>query len=558
MNWKKRILQIIVGLVSFTLLSLIIFFQINNNKIMQDEISQVRIEQQEAMESMQAQLESMEQDEAMESLHSQLLSIEDSISAVEYEKALRSLQYQITNLRKSISTVEYKKEIESLQSQLSNIENTLSNVEYKKTIKSLQSQLSNIHAAISTIEYDVVSLSSDVTDIDSALEETNKSLKEQQNSTVSVLENFRTDVNKAFAELQKNGIGKIRVGAFASDGLAFDTKSMEAKELFESGDYEKAVQAYNELLKDNPDDLASTVYLISSQYHLNPGDSTEYSKRIKALNEILIDGNVSPNLKKEILHVLGQLYFDMGDWNMAQECYNTLIGLDPDSLDYKYRLGLSYYFDKEYIKAQDHLSLAQKSDPKNSELSYYTALSYFDDNRFDQSIPYFELCMKLPRPVSRTKLQLGIAYQMTGNYKKAIEYLTNYNSNHQSIKSIDHLSQCYAELRKYKSVRSTLKKALSLLSSGSENILTDMYVGICDISFKNKDYEESFKFAEDGYLLTSDPLLQCYKGRSYVGLGEREAARESLEKIVKVFPDTRASQTAKSFLETYELSGENL
>ena len=97
-----------------------------------------------------------------------------------------------------------------------------------------------------------------------------------------------------------------------------------------------------------------------------------------------------------------------------------------------------------------------------------------------------------------------------------------------------------------------------MLSSGEENIITDVYVGVSDIAFLNKDYNESMKFAEEGYQLTSDPLLQCYKGRSYVGIGEKEIAKESLETVVNVFPDTKASNIAKLFLIKYALTGEDL
>ena len=118
--------------------------------------------------------------------------------------------------------------------------------------------------------------------------------------------------------------------------LAEDTFEFIGKAYSQLGEAESALLWYRKAAEKHPTDrLLQT--LGEEAFKLGKYDEAAdyYWKSINATND--------ESLKKRGLSQLGQLYYDVGNYSMAREVFESLVSMEPDNQDYQFLLGETYH-----------------------------------------------------------------------------------------------------------------------------------------------------------------------------------------------------------------------
>lgn len=102
------------------------------------------------------------------------------------------------------------------------------------------------------------------------------------------------------------------------------------------GDLQRALEWYERAAESHPTDRL-LITLGEEAFRLGKYNiAAEYYRRA-------IEGTRDESLKKRGLSQLGQLYYDVGNYIMAREVLETLVGMEPGNADYQFLLAETYH-----------------------------------------------------------------------------------------------------------------------------------------------------------------------------------------------------------------------
>jgi tetratricopeptide (TPR) repeat protein len=177
-----------------------------------------------------------------------------------------------------------------------------------------------------------------------------------------------------FVSCQKLSVGKLKGNYYFS----------QANQLFRDQKYSKAIPAYEQALKANPD-LKEAYRLLgeSYKYLYIPGkDNPENKERAdKALAALKKAYELDPN-NIDIIYSLGDMYDKLRNFEEAEKMYLRIIDLEPGDMNNYYVIAEFY---KRYAserkelkdKAEDMYLRRIETDPENVQGYAYMA-DYFD------------------------------------------------------------------------------------------------------------------------------------------------------------------------------------
>jgi len=183
---------------------------------------------------------------------------------------------------------------------------------------------------------------------------------------------------------------------------------VKGKRLFNAGQYETAVLAYQQAIASKPDFARAYVELGDSYIGLK-----KYSKAEDALKKaaaIEDDSCASCGL--------GMIYRIQGRSDEAEGVLRHSIQVNPtDSCPYN-ELGMLYYDKKDYTKAIEAFREAVKIRP-NAVSYYFLGNSIYNSSGAEESIdPYLE-ATRLDPNYENVFVDLGRAYSQLGRYREA-------------------------------------------------------------------------------------------------------------------------------------------
>lgn len=190
--------------------------------------------------------------------------------------------------------------------------------------------------------------------------------------------------------------------------------------------------------------------------------------------------------------------------------------MDPDSAPIQNNLGLAYYVREKYEDAEKHLLKALEIDPKYSDAHNNLGRVYLEMGRYDdaiQELKKVENDLTYLNP-EKAYLNLAIVYFRKRNFEDSISYLDRaINIQRDSCVARSYLGRNYYEQKQYGRASEELDRA---------------------ISFCKKSL-----FDEPSY----------YSALSYYSLGRQDKAQARLEEMIKLYPNGKYFEKAKSMLE---------
>ena len=143
----------------------------------------------------------------------------------------------------------------------------------------------------------------------------------------------------------------------------------------------------------------------------------EYDKAIEAYQQAI---KLNPK-SESAYNNMGLSYSIKGEYDKAIEAFQQAIKLNPkDDSAYCY-MGLSYGGKGKYDKAIETLQEAIKLNPKHDSAYYYMGLSYDNKGEYDKAIEAFQQAIKLNPKYDSAYHNMGYSYIGKSDYDRAIE-----------------------------------------------------------------------------------------------------------------------------------------
>lgn len=135
------------------------------------------------------------------------------------------------------------------------------------------------------------------------------------------------------------------------------------------------------------------------------------------------------NIEEEMTYFVEKFFGSISNFEKAFEEFKRLVASDPENIDARYKLGLSYYYLSEFSKAISELSLVLKKQPENMEAIRFIGYSYYKYGDMQKAAFYLNKRLKVYKQEFLTRMCLADIYYRTNRpeeallqYKRLLEY----------------------------------------------------------------------------------------------------------------------------------------
>ncbi|HOJ64774.1 MAG TPA: tetratricopeptide repeat protein [Spirochaetota bacterium] len=291
----------------------------------------------------------------------------------------------------------------------------------------------------------------------------------------------------------------------------------EANNYYYENDYEKAAKLYQEIIKKNPNHYLSYEKLGKiEQARNNIKEAVVYFEKALNINNKNANG----------WNDLGNLYYDLVDYNNAIRCYKKAIEADSNFYWAYYNIGLSMtrMYTKENKKEMDEakewfekaLNIKKDYYPAFNELGLY----YMDQNNYNKAEEYFTKCININPNYKYPYYNLASIYKERDDYKKAKEYLLkSLKCDPNYISALNNLGILYYDQEDYNSALYYYTRALEIDSKYKYALYN---IGL--VFYQMEKYRKAYEMYQKA--LESDPNYQ-------VALDEKKELEKKYSKEIK-------------------------
>ncbi|MFA4955392.1 MAG: tetratricopeptide repeat protein [Candidatus Methanoperedens sp.] len=219
-----------------------------------------------------------------------------------------------------------------------------------------------------------------------------------------------------------------------------------------SGEYEKAIEAYNKAIAINPNDKEAWLFK-----GLAFGELDEYDKAIEAYNKAI---DIDPNYAYAWNHK-GTALTELGEYNKAIESFNKAIDIDPNYAYAWITKGAAFGKLGEYDKAIEAYNKAIAIDPNDAAAWTYKGTALTELGEYEKAIESFNKAIAIDPGYGPAWYNKGNALTELGEYDKALEA---YNK---AIEAFDELLDFFPNTKEAKEMRELTTKKMADLTSTS-------------------------------------------------------------------------------------------
>ncbi len=180
-------------------------------------------------------------------------------------------------------------------------------------------------------------------------------------------------------------------------------------------DYTSALNCFLKLIEIEPDEIEIMISI---------GTSYRMLKKYEEALDWALKAQKDEDYLDQALELLGDIYLEKNEFDLALECYNKCLELDPPSANLLSNIGLVYYHKNEFETARNKFHEAIKLNDKWEYFPYFIGICWMAEDDFYRAMDYFNRALVL-HPNMPEALN-GIAklyYDHEGDYKVAIGYL---------------------------------------------------------------------------------------------------------------------------------------
>lgn len=230
-----------------------------------------------------------------------------------------------------------------------------------------------------------------------------------------------------------------------------DKKIEKALKLFKNKEWEKAIDAFSQILEkvnDNAElynNLALSYYYIGEQeqaekfflkalginpklteVYINLADLYFKQRNFTDAIDLLQTGTYEMPENLVLKHYLARVYMEDARLDLAVDELDKILEEQPENYDAYYDLGRIYFELGNYDLAIDNFENVLRYKDDNEWIYYYLAQSYEANNEVDKAISNYLKAIAINDKFYPAYKKAGILFLVRNDYNDAIEYFEDY------------------------------------------------------------------------------------------------------------------------------------
>lgn len=222
---------------------------------------------------------------------------------------------------------------------------------------------------------------------------------------------------------------------------------------YQTGEYVKATQSLMNYLDYEEDALVLS--LLASIYQ-------KMGNEIECWNKLMRAEELAPTNVKLLVQI-GEVYFDLDNFDRAEEYFRKASVANPSSIPAWFQLGKTYEAKQDFAHAIQAFVKVLEIDPDNVLGYYYLAKIYAADANIAESITNYEECLKRDPSFEDASLSLASLYWASKDYDRAVTFLQqSLRYNPESSKLFQMIGDIYEDLGDMEKALSSWERASKL------------------------------------------------------------------------------------------------
>ncbi len=298
---------------------------------------------------------------------------------------------------------------------------------------------------------------------------------------------------------------------------------MLAKAYLREGKHEKAVQEYQKVLKQRPEDLSALADLAKVNL-----DRKKYNDAVDLYKRII---RINP--KDAAAHAnMAYAYGGLGNWEAAKSAYQESLKWGADNATVRYHLAEAYEKTGKHSQAADQYRLALKTKPGDAAIMSAFGASSLRAGKYDEAIRIYSELIRKNRRDAAYHANLGLAYGGKGQVREEIaSYKKSLQLNAKNPTVHFNLAGAYERLKMTREAAREYEKALKL-GAKDPQIHYSLAQAYDKLGQGRKAVVEYEKYAA---VHPTPDVLQVLAGH-YLKMKQWSGAIKSYERMLKLTP----------------------
>jgi tetratricopeptide (TPR) repeat protein len=238
---------------------------------------------------------------------------------------------------------------------------------------------------------------------------------------------------------------------------------------------------------------------------------------------------INPADKATIKHLM-DLHYLYRQFTKANEFANKCTDC-PNSSKI---IGMGFYRQEDYLKAEKYLMAAISKDPSDAEATYTLARSYVDMDLYSKAIPFYEKAVQLDKSKPLWHYELGLIYFNLTNYKASVTSLNNalangYKPGDDFNENLGYSSLYSGQFEKGEK----LLMAIWIKKPGNTDLLRDM----AEVLYQQKQYDRSLSYCQKLMEINRDDSRALYQaGLNFIKKGNKDKGQQMCDRAINMNP----------------------
>ncbi|MEJ7625801.1 MAG: tetratricopeptide repeat protein [Ferruginibacter sp.] len=242
---------------------------------------------------------------------------------------------------------------------------------------------------------------------------------------------------------------------------------------------------------------------------------------------------------KIVVKELMDLYYNYRQYNKATEFAYKCI----DCKGAQRIIGMSYYRQEDYMKAEKALLSALSKDGDDAEVTYTLARTYLDMEEYKKAVPYYEKAVSMDKTKNVWMYELGLLYFNLTNYKGAVSSFNTAVERGYTVSNDLNENLGYASLYsgEYDKGENLLLNIWSK-KPGNKDILRDM----AEVLYQQKQYDRSLVYCQKLMELDPNDAKALYQGGlNFQKKGNKDRGQQMCDKAIEMDPSLASLRREK-------------
>ncbi len=256
---------------------------------------------------------------------------------------------------------------------------------------------------------------------------------------------------------------------------------------------------------------------------LNRASNFYQSKQFEAARKIYCDIlSVTPN-HPDLLHMVGLIDNELGDFSSAEHYLKEAIQADPKNLNFIINIGQFYLDNNKADRALSVLLKSLSANPADPRTLMLIGDIYLNKMEYDEAIKYYQKSIHLNPESNSAYNKMGNCFLLKNSPDRAVKcYKKSLSINVKDVAANHNLGNIY---KRFGMVNEAVKYYKAALSENPENAKVLLNLGTMHL--KQRNFQQASEVLYDALALDPDNYLINY----YIGLYLKESgrSRESIE-----------------------------